>query len=166
MTIQNFPFFSRIIIAFIDIKLNHLQLLFERLSTIVTIGSMMPSRPSFLVDGAIIIVVRPSTTVLFIVAPLVIVILREIFMLLMSQFMATPASTSWIWFCSAGFIHCVWFGFTFVIFDVLVVVLVLLKVLAWIHVHFLAHELLFAFLFFFHDWIGSTVNTLSIIMLI
>ena len=94
MTIQNFPFFSRIIIAFIDIKLNHLQLLFERLSTIVTIGSMMPSRPSFLVDGAIIIVVRPSTTVLFIVAPLVIVILREIFMLLMSQFMATPASTS------------------------------------------------------------------------
>jgi len=166
MTIQNFPFFSRIIVAFVDIKLNHLQLLFKRLSAIVTIGTMMSSRPSFLVDRAIIIVVRPSTTVLFIVAPLVIIILWEIFMLLMSQFVAAPASTSWIWFCTAGFIHCVWFGFTFVVFDELMVVLILLKVLAWIHVHFLAHELLFTFLFFLHNWIGSAVDTLSIVMLI
>ena len=94
MTIQNFPFFSRIIVAFVNIKLNHLQFLLKRLSAIVTIGTMMSSRPSFLVDGAIIIVVRPSTTVLFIDAPLVIIILREIFMLLMGQFVAAPTSTS------------------------------------------------------------------------
>ena len=49
--------------------------------------------------------------------------------------------------------------------DILVLV-VILKFLARIRLHFLAHELLFTFLCFFLDGVGSTVDTLSIIMLV
>jgi hypothetical protein len=50
---------------------------------------------------------------------------------------------------------------------VIVIILVcLLKVLSRIHLHFLTHKLLFALLFFLHDWIGSTVDTLSVVMLV
>ena len=163
LTVENFPLFFRVTVAFIYSKLNRLKFLFKRLATVMTVGSVMTSWPSFL-DGSWVVVVGPCT-VLFKVASLVVVILREVFLLWVRQFHATPSSTSWVWFCSACFIHCVRFRFSLMLIDILVLV-VILKFLARIRLHFLAHELLFTFLCFFLDGVGSTVDTLSIIMLV
>ena len=146
---ETIPLLYWISIAFINFKLNILKFLLKRLATVMTTSSVLSSRPSFL-DGSI--VVEWSCTVLFIVAPLVVVFYWEVFLLLVRQFMATPSSTSWVWFCSTSFIHCVRFWFSLMVIELLLILVVILKLLARIHLHFLAHELLFTFLFFFSWW--------------
>ena len=93
VAVENFPLFCRVSIAFINIKLNHLKFLLKRLATVMTVGSVMSSRPSFLDGSRVVVVVRPRT-VLFKVASLVVVILREVFLQWVRQFMATTSSTS------------------------------------------------------------------------
>ena len=69
MSIEYSPFFSMIIITFFYFRLDHLKFLFKWLSTVVTTSW------TFILDGSIVVVVWTST-VLFIIPSLVIVVLR------------------------------------------------------------------------------------------